>query len=229
MAVLARRSEPAKTASRANPALRRSAPARRPASYRGVWENRPRYDRAASSGSVVDGDPLNERDPEGLLSPQFVPNPEPTVTPQQLLAGLECLWNQFIGWHPVVALGGDVSAASGPGVAVGGGLATIFTPQGVYGQFYGTLGGAVGEGANAGPQVSFSNSTSAFFGPSWGGSASAGPVSLSGNGNQNGGTFSVGSGAGSGAYFTGTDTEPLGPAVSLTPALQVLISSDPMR
>lgn len=67
MAVLARRSEPAKTASRANPALRRSVPARRPASYGGVWENRPRYDRAASSGSVVDGDPLNEIDPSGEL------------------------------------------------------------------------------------------------------------------------------------------------------------------
>ena len=66
MAVPALKPEPAKTASRADPALRRAAPARRPASYGGVWENRPRYDRAASSGSVVDGDPLNESDPEGM-------------------------------------------------------------------------------------------------------------------------------------------------------------------
>ena len=65
MGAVALRSEPAKTASRANPARRRVASVRRPASYGGVWENRPRYDRAASGGSVVNNDPLNLVDPSG--------------------------------------------------------------------------------------------------------------------------------------------------------------------
>jgi len=81
MAVPALKPEPAKTASRADPALRRAAPARRPASYGGVWENRPRYDRAASSGSVVDGDPLNETDPEGLV--KVILYPRNTGNPAQ--------------------------------------------------------------------------------------------------------------------------------------------------
>lgn len=67
MAVPALNPEPAKTASRADPALRRAAPARRPASYGGVWENPPRYDRAASNGSVVGEDPVNNGDPSGLV------------------------------------------------------------------------------------------------------------------------------------------------------------------
>jgi hypothetical protein len=71
MAVPALNPEPAKTASRADPALRRAAPARRPASYGGAWQNRPLYDRAASSGSVVDGDPLNLTDPSGLATLQL--------------------------------------------------------------------------------------------------------------------------------------------------------------
>lgn len=67
MAALAHRLAPAKTASRANPALRRHAPARRPVSYGSVWENRRRHDRAASSGSFVGGNPLNAVDPSGLI------------------------------------------------------------------------------------------------------------------------------------------------------------------
>ena len=57
-----------RTASRANPPFVRNLPPHVRANARFYWENPHQYGGAASSGSVAGNDPVNGRDPSGLLT-----------------------------------------------------------------------------------------------------------------------------------------------------------------